>query len=121
MLKKLNLWYFIPFSIKKISEFIPELKIGNVSIDRVKNFNFLGLTLNENLSWKPHTDLLANKISKYTGILNRLKRYLPSHILKTIYSSLIQSNLNYALLAWGFNCGRLKNLQKKSYSNYNQQ
>ena len=46
--------------------------------------------------------------------MNRLKRYLPSHILKTIYNSLIQSNLNYSLLAWGFNCGRLKQLQKKA-------
>ena len=99
---------------KVISPFVPDLKIGNVTLDRVKNFNFLGLTLNENMSWKPHTDIVANKISKYIGVMNRLKRYLPSHILKTIYNSLIQSNLNYSLLAWGFNCGRLKQLQKKA-------
>ena len=99
---------------QNIAPFIPELKIGEVEIARVTNFNFLGLTLNENLSWKPHVDLIANKISKYIGILNRLKRYLPSHILKTIYLSLIHSNLNYSILAWGFNCGRLKTLQKKA-------
>ena len=99
---------------KVISPFIPDLKIGNVTIERVTNFNFLGLTLNENMSWKPHTDIVANKISKYIGIMNRLKRYLPGYILKTIYNSIIQSNLNYSLLAWGFNCGRLKKLQKKS-------
>ena len=78
------------------------------------NFNFLGLKINEHMSWKPHTDALSNKISKYIGVLYRLKRYLPSHILKIIYFSLIQSNMNYALLAWGFNCGRLKTLQKKA-------
>ena len=93
---------------QNITEFIPDLKIDNVKIEKVVNFNFLGLTINENMSWKPHVDLLANKISKYTGILNRLKRYLPNYILKTIYYSLIQSNLNYSLLVWGFNCGRLK-------------
>ena len=99
---------------QKIESFIPELKIGDTKIEKVVNFNFLGLTLNENLSWKPHVDRIANKISKYIGILNRLKRYLPCHILKTIYFSLVHSNINYSLLAWGFNCGRLKTLQKKA-------
>ena len=99
---------------QKIDDFIPELNIGNVTLERVNNFNFLGLTINENMSWKPHVNTLCNKISKYVGILNRLKRYLPNYILKTIYYSLIQSNLNYSLLLWGFNCGRLKTLQKKA-------
>ena len=31
-----------------------------------------------------------------------------------IYSSIIQSNLNYCILAWGYNCGRPKILQKKA-------
>ena len=101
-------------SKKNIQNCIPNLQIGGVEIERVQNFNFLGLKINENLSWKPHTDMIANKISKYVGVLNRLKRYLPSYILKTIYVSLIQSNLNYCILAWGFNCGRLKKLQKKA-------
>ena len=101
-------------SKKKIQDCIPNLTIGGVAIERVQNFNFLGLKINENLSWKPHTDMIANKISKYIGVLNRLKRYLPSYILKTIYISLIQSNLIYCILAWGFNCGRLKKLQKKA-------
>ena len=39
---------------------------------------------------------------------------MPSFILRTIYISLIQSNLNYSITAWGFNCGRLKKIQKKA-------
>ena len=100
-------------SKKYITPYIPDLEIGGTKLERVVDFNFLGLTLNENMSWKSHTDKLANKLSKYVGIINRLKRYLPSHILKTLYFSLVHSSLNYALLAWGFNCGRLKKLQKK--------
>ena len=34
--------------------------------------------------------------------------------MKIIYKSIIQSNLNYCILAWGYNCGRLKTLQKKA-------
>ena len=63
---------------KDIQSIIPELSIGGGIIERVQNFNFLGLKLNEKMSWKPHVDMIANKISKYIGVLNRLKRYLPS-------------------------------------------
>ena len=91
----------------------PNISINGISLERVKDFNFLGLTINENLSWKPHEDKIANKISKYSGILSRLKNFLPLHILKTIYCSIIQSNLNYSLLAWGYSCNRLIKLQKK--------
>ena len=101
-------------SNKNITPFIPSLKIGGKSIERVQDFNFLGLTINEKMSWKSHVNKISNKVSKYVGVLNRLKRYLPGHILKIIYVSLIQSNLNYALMAWGFNCGRLKKIQKKA-------
>ena len=60
-------------------DYIPKIAINGTSIERVHNFNFLGLTINENLSWKPHVDKIANKISKYSGILARLKHfYLPT-------------------------------------------
>ena len=93
--------------------YIPKIYINNVEIEKVENFNFLGLTINENMSWKPHMDKIANKISKYSGILSRLKHFLPPQILKTIYCSIIQSNLNYSILAWGYDCDRLIKLQKK--------
>ena len=101
-------------SNKDISQIIPSLMIGGKPIERVKNFDFLGLTINEKMSWKSHVNKISNKVSKYVGVLNRLKRYLPGHILKIIYVSLIQSNLNYSLMNWGFNCGRLKKIQKKA-------
>ena len=93
--------------------FIPNIKINGTSIERVSDFVFLGLTVNEKLSWKSHVDKIANKLSKYSGILCRLKHFLPTHILRMIYCSLIQSNLNFSLLTWGFDCNRLIKLQKK--------
>ena len=112
--KKTKFMLFHTTQKKNIANIIPKLKIGNVLIERKENFNFLGLIINETLSWKPHVNSVANRISKYVGVLNRLKRYLPCAILKTIYVSLVQSKMNYALLAWGYNCGRLKKLQKKA-------
>ena len=91
-----------------------QIKINETFIERVSEFCFLGLVLNENLNWKTHVDKISNKISKYTGILNRLKHFLPKNILRTLYCSLIQSQLNYCILIWGFDCKRIEKVQKKS-------
>ena len=91
-----------------------EIKINNTPIERVQEFCFLGLTINENLTWKSHVNKIANKTSKYNGIINKLKRFLPQHILQTLYYSLIQSQLNYCILVWGFESGRVEKIQKKS-------
>ena len=93
--------------------FIPKIKIAGIDIERVHNFNFLGLTINENLSWKDHIEKIANKVSKIFGIINKLKHYLPLYILKQMYFCLIQSQFNYSILAWGYDLTRLTKLQKK--------
>jgi hypothetical protein len=90
-----------------------KLVINGIELERVANFNFLGININENLSWKPHVTKTSNKISRYIGILNKLKRFLPQYILKTLYLSMVQSQLIYGILLWGFDCERLFRLQKK--------
>ena len=104
---------FHPYQNKMVQT-LPRLTVCGINIERVINFSFLGLIINENLSWKSHIDHISNKISRSIGVMNRLKRFLPIHILKTIYFSLVHSYLNYSSLAWGFNCSRIKLLQKKA-------
>ena len=48
------------------------LKIDDVNIEMVEDFNFLGLTLDTNLKWKEHTDTISNKCSKITGVLMKM-------------------------------------------------
>ena len=54
----------------------------------------------------------SSKISVVNGTLRRLKRFLPSDILKTIYNALIQPHLNFGVLLWGKKVKRIKKLQK---------
>ena len=56
---------------------IPNIKINNSIIERVKQFDFLGLTIDETLSWKPHVNKVSNKISRIIRIMNKLKNNLP--------------------------------------------
>ena len=109
---------------KDIDGLIPELKINDIIIERVENFNFLGSIFNEHMFWKHHINTIANKLIKLSGILNKLKRFLPGYILRTLYFSMVQSRLLYGILAWGFDHQRLVKIQKRfiriiSLSTYN--
>ena len=53
------------------------LTIDGSIIDRVSDFNFLGLNVDENLNWKSHINKISNKISRTVGILNKLKYLIP--------------------------------------------
>jgi hypothetical protein len=99
---------------RRLNNFIPKLSISGELIEHVSTFNFLGLTLDEHLTWNEHVNKISNKISREIGVLNKLKNYLPLSIMKLIYNSLIQSHLNYCNLIWGFNNDRIFKLQKKA-------
>ena len=44
--------------------------------------------------------MLAAKLARNVGILGKLKYFLPSYILRTIYCSLILPHLQYCTLTW---------------------
>ena len=95
---------------------IPELhlSINNIDIEKVDSFNFLGLVLDTHLKWNFHVRKVANKLTHINWILSKLKHIFPQKILKTIYSSLIESHINYCLVLWGTNYDRIFKLQKKA-------
>ena len=90
------------------------LQINNISIEQVHEFDFLGLTLTDTMSWKAHCDKIALKISKVIGVMCKIKHVLTRSILLKIYHTLILSHLHYAILCWGFDHRRLEKLQKKA-------
>ena len=113
-----------PHPQRKIEHLVPALELNSEPLERVSKFNFLGLTLDEHISWKPNVQKIANKISRIIGILRRLKNILPTPVLITLYDTLILPHFHYGLLNWGFCMGRLQLLQKRSVrvisgSNYN--
>ena len=93
---------------------IPCIQINGHQIERVKEFDYLGLIVDECLHWDSHVNKISNKISIMNGIINRLKNTLPCSILKLMYDSFILPHINYCITAWGYNLKRVTKLQKKS-------
>ena len=53
-----------------------DISICNNEIKRSESIKFLGVFLDENLTWKDHIRYLENKIAKNIGLLFRSKPYL---------------------------------------------
>ena len=103
---------------------LPDLKMNNVPITRVQDFDFLGLMINETLKWNSHIAKVTSKILKISGVMYRLKNTLASCNLKLIYNALILPHFNYCNLIWGNNFSKLFKIQKRvvrtiSKSKYN--
>ena len=92
-----------------------ELRIDDINIERVTTFNFRGIHFNEHVLWKTHIDTIGSKLAKLSGVLNKLKHYLPEYILRTLYCSMVQSRLTYGILAWGFYYYRLEKNPKPDH------
>ena len=77
----------------------PTLKLNNVNIERVSQFNFLGVILASSLKWDKHVAHVSLKVSRVIGaILYRLKRVFPREVLLTLYNALILPHYVIAFL-----------------------
>ena len=76
----------------------------NVALECKESVRYLGVIIDNNLSWENHIDHVAIKISRTIGLICKLRHFLPRHILLTIYRSLVTPYLTYGLIAWGQAC-----------------
>ena len=75
--------------------------ISGQNIVRVPRTKFLGISLDENRSWKYHIDYICNKISKWIGILLRARQVLFGQTLIMLYNTLIKPHFIYGITIWG--------------------
>ena len=100
---------------RNIENLIPQLNLNEQIIERVTDFDFLGLTIDQHLTWNEHVQKISNKISRSLGIMCKLKRFLPKNILKILYNSLILPHLQYCILSLGFKSDRIFNYKKELF------
>ena len=93
-------------------DFSPLIKLAGKPIKRVLKTDYLGLIIDEKLSWVDYISTLTKKISSAVVAIKNLN-FLPRKTLITFYQSLVESRLRYCNNVWG-NCGLT--LKNKLYS-----
>ena len=107
--------HFIQFTNKSIGNSDIQIKIENKYIATVNEIKFLGLIIDNKLSWKGHIDHIIPKLSSACYCIRTVKPYVAHNTLKTIYHSYFHSIMTYGLLFWGSSAESTKilKLQKK--------
>ena len=77
------------------------LNIDTNVITEKSETKFLGVIVDNQLSWNAHIKHISNKISKSVAILWLLRDIFPKQILKTLYLTLTYPYFNYCNLIWG--------------------
>ncbi len=83
------------------------IHVGNIELGRIgndcyeKSTKFLGMYLDENLTWKRHITEVSKKVSRALFSIKQVKHVLPLASLRTLYFALIHPHLSYGLTAWG--------------------
>ena len=94
-----------------------EIKMGNVLLKRVKSVKYLGVMLDENVTWSKQIEYLSTKLSRSAGIFSKLRYYLKKDVLIRVYHALFNSHLQYGILCCGntnaSNLFRLQVLQNR--------
>ena len=105
---------------RKPCPFDLSLTLNNVKIETPKVTKYLGILIDDKLTFKSHIHHLESKLSQSVGIIARLKYFLPSSALINLYFALIHSHLLYGLPVWASTCktylSKIRVLQNKAIS-----
>ena len=86
---------------KKITTSLPKITMDSIEIQREYSTKFLGIILDESLSWKIQTENVNKKVSKGIRLLYSARPYLTKNLLTQMYYAFVHCHINYCNIAWG--------------------
>ena len=111
-LDKVNIWLntnklslnvdkscFLKFSLLPTTPNL-NIKIANKPLQKKRVTKYLGVLIDDKLTWKDHIQTVNIKLRKGIGILSILKEFVTQSTLKSLYFSFIHPYLEYNLLNW---------------------
>ena len=82
-----------------------DIKVNSVA--RVDTYKYLGIVLNNKLTWGDHVDFIVKKLNSRMYCLRKLNSFhITPEILNVFYSSTIVSVWRYSLVCWGGNVSK---------------
>ena len=101
---------YMHFSPRKLEDFgltkpfsEHSLELAGVPIKSIRSTKFLGVIIDEELSWLPQIKKLSQKLNCQIGTLNRIKNInnIPVKFYKHLYFTPFESHLSYCISVWG--------------------
>ena len=78
-----------------------KLMINNKEIKQKQEIKYLGVIIDNKLSWKAHIKLVCSKLAKGCYALIKLRNLTNVNTLKIIYYSMVYTHIQYCIAVWG--------------------
>ena len=92
-----------------------KIYFGNDKIKKTDNIKFLGVTINESLSWIKHIQFVTNKVRNSIAQLYEMRKLVPKTMKKVFIMQLL---IRIFLMQYQFGAGLLRVINSIRYSYY---
>ena len=94
--------YFILFRRKRVKTSLSEdLIINNIKIGVTERTKFLGVIIDQNLSFQSHILYIKGKVAPGIGILYKSRPYFSLEIMRMLYNAFVYPYFTYCIEVWG--------------------
>ena len=77
------------------------LSLNGYKLSKVDKVRFLGVIIDDELSWNQHIEYLREKLNASIAVIKRIIKFIPKSEYLKIYNSLFKSHLTYCISCWG--------------------
>ena len=87
---------------RKVKRVHDEIVIKGEVVERVSSYKYLGVVIDEKLSWRENTDHIVKKVHSRLYCLRKLRSFnVQQELLQMFYSSVVCSVMTFGLTCWG--------------------
>ena len=95
--------YIIFRKPKKLVDFEIKIKLNGKRPYPSTHIKYLGVILDEHLSWKPHINELTKKLNRSNSMFSKIRHYVDLNTIRSLYFSIFSSHISYCCQVWGQN------------------
>lgn len=77
------------------------LTLNHKNVNLTTCTRFLGIIIDESLTWTSHVNELAKKLNSITYAMRVLSKYIDTGVMKTVYYANFYSHIRFGILNWG--------------------
>ena len=92
---------FMVFRPKVKNQECPNIQINGSEIKEVSSAKFLGVIIDNKMSWAEHINHISRKVLKSIDVIIKARKSFDNDTLLNLYSALILPHISYCIQVWG--------------------
>ena len=93
--------HYMMFHRTRIKYNLRDIIINGKNVAYTKNTKFIGVIIDNKLTWSDHIIYIQNTISKSIGIIHKIRNFVTKNRLRNLYYTVVYLYLTYCVKIWG--------------------